>query len=161
VVSRGCREILTVYYGARLPMDVPVCCQHASLETPARHGHPRHLVRLRRLVYEGRNAGHEMTPLDSTPFEQRLKIDLRVRNPNDDELQVTGIDVRWDLNGKRLACGLGNRPFTVPRLSDPVVAIETMTSTPDLVRQLLGLRKAQALVRCQRSTTPRGRPDAR
>lgn len=86
-----------------------------------------------------------ITPLDSTPFEQRLKIDLRVRNPNDYELQVTGMDIRLDLNGKRLARGLGNQAFTVPRLSDSVVSIETTTSTLDVVRQVLGLRKIQAL----------------
>lgn len=86
-----------------------------------------------------------ITPLDSTPFEQRLKIDLRVRNPNDYELQVTGMDIRLDLNGKRLARGLGNQAFTVPRLSDSVVTIETTTSTLDVVRQVLGLRKVQAL----------------
>lgn len=86
-----------------------------------------------------------ITPLDSTPFEQRLKIDLRVRNPNDYELQVTGMDIRLDLNGKRLARGLGNQAFTVPRLSDSVVSIETTTSTLDVVRQVLGLRKVQAL----------------
>lgn len=86
-----------------------------------------------------------ITPLDSTPFEQRLKIDLRVRNPNDYELQVTGMDIRLDLNGKRLARGLGNQAFTVPRLSDTVVSIETTTSTLDVVRQVLGLRKIQAL----------------
>lgn len=86
-----------------------------------------------------------ITPLDSTPFEQRLKIDLRVRNPNDHELQVTGMDIRLDLNGKRLARGLGNQAFIVPRLSDSVVTIETTTSTLDVVRQILGLRKVQAL----------------
>ncbi|MCC6141625.1 MAG: LEA type 2 family protein [Nitrospira sp.] len=86
-----------------------------------------------------------ITPLESTPFEQRLKIDLRVRNPNDYELHVTGMDVRLDLNGKRLARGLGNQAFTVPRLSDSVVTIETTTSTLDVVRQVLGLRKVQAL----------------
>lgn len=36
-----------------------------------------------------------ITPLDSTPFEQRLQIDLRVRNPNDYELHVTGLDTDW------------------------------------------------------------------
>lgn len=86
-----------------------------------------------------------ITPLDSTPFEQRLKIDLRVRNPNDSELQVTGIDIRLDLNGKRLARGLGNQTFIIPRLSDSVVTIETTTSTLDVVRQVLALRTVQAL----------------
>lgn len=86
-----------------------------------------------------------ITPLDGTPFEQRLKIDLRVRNPNDYDLHVTGMDIRLDLNGKRLARGLGNKEFTVPRLSDTVVAIETTTSMLDVVRQILGLGQARDL----------------
>jgi LEA14-like dessication related protein len=31
-------------------------------------------------------------PLDATMFEQRLQVDLRVRNPNDFDLKVTGLD---------------------------------------------------------------------
>lgn len=80
-----------------------------------------------------------VTPLDSTPFEQRLNIELRVRNPNDYDLQVTGLDFRLDVNNKRLARGLGNKAFTVPRLGDATVAIETSTSMLDLMRQLLVL----------------------
>ena len=55
-----------------------------------------------------------ITPLESTPFEQRLKVDLRVRNPNDYDLQVTRLDFRLEMNGKSLARGLGNKEFTVP-----------------------------------------------
>lgn len=58
---------------------------------------------------------------------------------------MTGMDSRLDLNGKRLARGLGNQAFTVPRLSDSGVTIEATTSTLDVVRQVLGLRKVQAL----------------
>lgn len=86
-----------------------------------------------------------VTPLENTPFEQRLQVDLRVRNPNDFDLQVTGLDFRLELNGKRLARGLSNKEFTVPRLSDAVVPVETSTSTLDVVRQVLGLRKTQEL----------------
>ena len=84
-----------------------------------------------------------VTPLDSTAFEQRLKVDLRVRNPTDSDLQVTGMDFRLELNGKRLARGLSNQDFTVPRLSDAVVSVETSTSTLDVVRQVFGFRKTQ------------------
>lgn len=86
-----------------------------------------------------------VTPLDSTPFEQRLNVELRVRNPNDYDLQVTGLDFRLDVNKKRLARGLGNKAFTVPRLGDFTVAIETSTSMLDVMRQVLGLRNTQAL----------------
>lgn len=87
-----------------------------------------------------------ITPLDGTPFEQRLQMDLRIRNPNDFDLQVTGMDFRLDLNGKRLARGLGNKELTVPRLSESIVSLETSTSTLDVVRQLLGFGKVQEVV---------------
>lgn len=84
-----------------------------------------------------------ITPLESTAFEQRLQVDLRIRNPNDYDLEVTGMDVRLDLNGKRLARGLGNKEMIVPRLSESILSIETSTSTLDLVRQVFAIRKVQ------------------
>ncbi len=78
-----------------------------------------------------------VTPLEASAFEQRLQIDLRIRNPNDFDLAVTGIDFRLDLNGNRLARGLGNKELIVPRLSDAVTSVETSTSTLQVVRQLL------------------------
>ncbi len=78
-----------------------------------------------------------VTPLEASAFEQRLKVDLRIRNPNDYELKVTGMDFRLDLNGNRLARGLGNQPVVIPRLSDAVTSVETSTSTLDVVRQFL------------------------
>lgn len=78
-----------------------------------------------------------VTPLEATAFEQRLQVDLRIRNPNDFDLAVTGIDFRLDLNGNRLARGLSNKELVVPRLSDAVTSVETSTSTLQVVRQLL------------------------
>lgn len=86
-----------------------------------------------------------ITPLEGTAFEQRLQIDVRVRNPNDYDLQVTGVDFRLDLNGTRLARGVSNKEFTVPRLSDAVVSIPTSTSMLDIARQVLAFRQAQAV----------------
>jgi LEA14-like dessication related protein len=85
----------------------------------------------------------DIAPLDSTAFEQRLRVDLRVRNPADTELHVTGIDFRLELNGKRLARGLSNKEFSVPRLGEAVMSVETSTSTFDVLRQVLGLRTTQ------------------
>jgi LEA14-like dessication related protein len=83
-----------------------------------------------------------IAPLESTAFEQRLQVDLRVKNPNDYDVQVTGVDFRLDLNGKRFARGLGNKEFVIPRLSDAAVSLETSTSMLDVVRQILGLRNS-------------------
>lgn len=86
-----------------------------------------------------------VTPLEASAFEQRLQVDLRIRNPNDFDLAVTGIDFRLDLNGNRLARGLGNKELVIPRLSDAVTSVETSTSTLQVVRQLLSFSGDQSL----------------
>ena len=86
-----------------------------------------------------------ITPLEATAFEQRLQVDLRIRNPNDFDLLFTGIDFTLNLNGKRLVRGVGNTAITIPRLSDAVVSVQTSTSTLDVVRQLLSFSQAQDL----------------
>ena len=86
-----------------------------------------------------------VTPLDATIFEQRLRIDPRVRNPNDFDYHLTGIDFTLNLNGKRLARGLGSKEVMIPRLGDAVMTIDTSTSTLDILRQLLQLSQKQEL----------------
>ncbi|MCS6296238.1 MAG: LEA type 2 family protein [Nitrospira sp.] len=86
-----------------------------------------------------------VTPLEASAFEQRLQVDLRIRNPNDFDLAVTGIDFRLDLNGNRLARGLGNKELVVPRLSDAVTSVKTSTSTLQVVRQFLSFSGNQSL----------------
>lgn len=86
-----------------------------------------------------------VTPLDATMFEQRLRVDLRVRNPNDFDYHLTGIDFTLNLNGKRLARGLGSKEVMIPRLDDAVMTIDTSTSTLDIMRQLLQLSQKQEL----------------
>jgi LEA14-like dessication related protein len=86
-----------------------------------------------------------VTPLDATMFEQRLRVDLRIRNPNDFDYHLTGIDFTLNLNGKRLARGLGSKEITIPRLGDAVMTVDTTTSTLDIVRQLLQFSQKQDL----------------
>jgi LEA14-like dessication related protein len=86
-----------------------------------------------------------VTPLESSAFEQRLQVDLRIRNPNEFDLHVTGIDFTLDLNGKRLARGLSNKELTVPRLGDAVLTVQTGASTFEIVRQVLSMSQKQEL----------------
>jgi LEA14-like dessication related protein len=85
----------------------------------------------------------DITPLDTTMFEQRMRVDLRVRNPNDFDLEVTGLDFTLYLNEQRLARGLTNKAATIPRLGDAILSVETTTSTLDVIRQLLNLSQRQ------------------
>jgi len=86
-----------------------------------------------------------LVPLDSTLFEQRMRVDLRFRNPNDQPLEATGIDFQLDVNGQPLARGLGNESFTVPRLGETVVSVVATTTLLDVARQLLALGEQQDL----------------
>jgi len=78
-------------------------------------------------------------PLGGTLFEQRVQVDLRVRNPNDFDLEVTGLDFTLQLNDKRLARGLASKDVTIPRLGEAILTVETTTSTLDVLNQLLNL----------------------
>jgi LEA14-like dessication related protein len=78
--------------------------------------------------------GTNVTPLEGTAFEQRLQVDLRIRNPNDFDLLFAGIDFTLNLTGKRLARELDNTTIMVPRLSDTIVSVQTSTSTFDVLR---------------------------
>lgn len=78
-------------------------------------------------------------PLGGTFFEQRVQVDLRVRNPNDFDLDVTGLDFTLKLNNQKLARGLANKAVTIPRLGDAILTVETTTSTLDVLSQLLHL----------------------
>jgi LEA14-like dessication related protein len=84
-----------------------------------------------------------ITPLEATLFEQQLKVDIRVRNPNPFELNVTGLDFTLNLNGKRLARGLANQAVTIPRLGDAILSVNTTTSTLEVIHQLFSLHKQQ------------------
>lgn len=84
-----------------------------------------------------------ITPLDTTMFEQRMRVDLRVQNPNDFDLEVTGLDFTLHLNEQRLARGLTNKASTIPRLGNSVLSVETTTSTLDVLRQFLNFRQKQ------------------
>ena len=80
-----------------------------------------------------------MTPVQSSMFEQRMRLDLRVQNAGDEELRATGVAVTLNVNDSRLAKGVDNQPFTVPRLGDATTSAVVSTSLFDMARQLLGL----------------------
>ncbi len=82
-------------------------------------------------------------PLGGTLFEQRVQVDLRVRNPNDFDLDVTGLDFTLRLNDKKLARGLASQGVTIPRLGDAILTVETTTSTLDVLSQLLNLASGE------------------
>lgn len=80
-----------------------------------------------------------LTPLPSTAFEHRLRVDLRLRNPNPRAYRLDGLRFRLDVNGHRLASGQSDIDVELPRLGEVVVPVVATTTLLDLVHQILVL----------------------
>ena len=76
-------------------------------------------------------------PLSATLFEQEMRVDLRIINPNDFDLPISGLTFDLRINGDRVARGNSPDGATVPRLGDAVIEVLTRTSSIAMVRQLL------------------------
>ena len=84
-----------------------------------------------------------LTPLPSTAFEHRLRVELRLRNPNNRAYAIEGLRFLLDVNGSRLASGVSSESATLPRLGEVVVPVTTTTSLLDLVNQIVAFGKQQ------------------
>ncbi len=85
-------------------------------------------------------------PLPSSMLEQRMRLQVRVLNPNDRVFDASGLSLQLNVNGQRLAQAVTSEPIVVPRLGETRVFLEASTTLFDLARQFLVLRDgAQAL----------------
>ena len=85
-----------------------------------------------------------LKPLEANLFEQRLEVRLRVRNPNQLELPVKGLNVDVELGGEPFAHGVSAREFTVPAHGEAEFdMIVTANAASALIRILGGDRKSR------------------
>lgn len=78
-------------------------------------------------------------PLDMTLMEQRYRLALRILNPNDVDLPVSGMNYSVELNGREFAYGVSRQEVTIPALGEAVVEVEVISSLLDMLRQLRAL----------------------
>jgi LEA14-like dessication related protein len=74
--------------------------------------------------------------LQSSLFEQRFEIDLRIGNPNDFDLPLDGLTFDLAVNGADFARGFSDQRVTVPRLGEGTVTVIATTTLIDVVRQM-------------------------
>lgn len=74
-------------------------------------------------------------------FEQRFAIRLRIRNPNDVDLPISGLAFDVELNGQHFATGVSDRAVTVPRLSEAVLEVTATSNLGSVLRQIRELQK--------------------
>jgi LEA14-like dessication related protein len=70
-------------------------------------------------------------------LEQRFAVGLRLVNPNNRAIAVDGVDFELELNERRLARGVTNNPFELPRLGEAETLVVVTTSLFDVLRQAI------------------------
>lgn len=75
--------------------------------------------------------------VESSVFEQRFEIDLRIGNPNDFALPIDGLTFDLEVNGESFVRGFSDQRVTIPRLGDGLVSVAASTTLIEVVRQML------------------------
>jgi LEA14-like dessication related protein len=76
-------------------------------------------------------------------FSQRMKVRMRVMNPNARELPVKGISYRIEVNDSELGQGLTNTPFVVPAMGEAEFDVQVTTNLAGMLGKLLSRRGSQ------------------
>jgi LEA14-like dessication related protein len=72
-------------------------------------------------------------------FEQQLRIDLRVRNPNDFEIAIDRVTFDLEVNDKPFAHGRANEGLDLPALGEILVPVTVSVPTDDLLDRVIEL----------------------
>lgn len=79
----------------------------------------------------------DVAPHDITLLEQRMRISIRIRNPNNQPVALSGLRFTLTLNKVRLLEAVSNKAVEVPRLGEVVTSVLASTTTFALIRQVL------------------------
>lgn len=74
-------------------------------------------------------------------IEQRFALKLRIRNPNDVALSITGVNFAIELDGQPFASGVSDKAVTVPRQGDAVLEVTATSNLSGVLKQLREFRK--------------------
>ncbi|HEX3208927.1 MAG TPA: LEA type 2 family protein [Geminicoccaceae bacterium] len=72
-------------------------------------------------------------------FEQQLRVDLRLRNPNNFDLEIDRVTFNLELNDKPFAHGRANEGLDLPALGETVVPVTINVPTNDLIDRVTEL----------------------
>jgi Conserved secreted protein len=76
--------------------------------------------------------------LKSDLWEQRLRVRMRVQNPNDRALPIRGLTYRMEVAGEELAHGVSSASFTVPALGEAEFDMMVTANMASTLFRLLG-----------------------
>jgi LEA14-like dessication related protein len=82
-----------------------------------------------------------VTPKEMRLLEQTFLLELRIQNPTETDLDISGMSFELEINGQPFARGVSNQSVRVERLSTKVVEVEAYTGLTSILRQLSEARK--------------------
>jgi LEA14-like dessication related protein len=80
-------------------------------------------------------------PKEMRLLEQTFLMELRIQNPSDTNLDISGMAFELEINGQPFARGVSNQSVTVERLSTKIIQVEAYTGLTSILRQLSEARK--------------------
>ncbi|MBH3430913.1 LEA type 2 family protein [Pseudomonas alkylphenolica] len=84
-------------------------------------------------------------PMPGQGLEMRMKVKLRVQNPNETPIDYNGIAVNLEVNGQPLAAGVSDQSGSIGRFSEGVVEVPMSITAFSMMRQAVGLGQVQNL----------------
>ena len=78
-------------------------------------------------------------------FEQRLRLDVRLRNPNDSQRDGERLLFDLEVNDGELGRGWTTSSFDVPAFGEAVVPVTIVVPTSDLIQRIIELGTTQRL----------------
>ena len=85
-----------------------------------------------------------VTPREVTFFEQVFDLELRIQNPNDSPLEISGLAFDLELNDRRFATGVSKQSLFVDRLSSGVIRVEALTTLWGFIQQVAEYQRTKA-----------------
>jgi len=73
---------------------------------------------------------------DARALEQVFEVKLRIQNPNDTELTISGLAFDVELNDVQFASGVSGERVVVPRFGSAVMTAEAVSGIADILRQI-------------------------
>lgn len=73
----------------------------------------------------------------SDVWEQRLKVRMRVQNPNDRRLPVKGLSYKVEVDGQAFASGVSGESFVVPALGEAEFDMNVTANMASILLKLL------------------------